>query len=99
MEDHDKRQKSPHLQQLEEAFGKRTRRFSAFEILGLTPEGDQKLPEDQLSPTGPSKPISVSDDPPHGPDEHTPGSMNDPNSSKRAISVSDSPSHGGIKHI
>src|SRR5215831_17440673 len=98
MEDHDNKQKSPHLQQLEEAFEKRTRRFSAFEILGLTPDGDQKLPEDQRLPTGPSKPISVSDDPAHGPDEHTQGSTSDPNSPKRAIGVSDSPSHGSVKH-
>ena len=98
MEDHDNKQKSPHLQQLEEAFEKRTRRFSAFEILGLTPEGGQKSPEVQRLSSGPSNPPSVSDGPPHGSNEHTQGSISELNRPNTAMGVSDKPSHGSVQH-
>ena len=34
------RGKSPHLQDMEEKFAKRTRRFSPFSVLGLSGDGD-----------------------------------------------------------
>jgi hypothetical protein len=93
MEDSDKKKKSPHLQQLEEAFEKRTRRFSAFEVLGLTSEGDQKAKENHPSWSGTSAPASgsdgpasVSDGPPGGSDRH-------PSGSARHMEVSNTPSY------
>jgi hypothetical protein len=71
MEDHDKKKKSPHLQELEEVFDQRMRRFSAFEILGLTPEGGRKPPEGQASRAGPSEPTPVFDEDTTVADEHT----------------------------
>ena len=99
MEDHDKKKKSPHLQQLEEAFEKRTRRFSAFEILGLTPEGDQKAPEDQPSQSGPSVPASGSDEPSPTPDDPTHDSSRHTDGSKRHMGVSNIPISESTEHI
>jgi hypothetical protein len=92
MEDSDKKKKSPHLQQLEEAFEKRTRRFSAFEVLGLTPEGDQKATENHSpssgtsnSASGPNEPSSVANSPVEGSARHLDGS-------ERHMGVSNTPS-------
>ncbi len=47
MERHGKEKKSTHLKELEEVFEKRTRRFSPFEILGLTREQGQETAKGQ----------------------------------------------------
>jgi hypothetical protein len=99
MEDSDKKKKSPHLQQLEEAFEKRTRRFSAFEVLGLTSEGDQKATENHPSWSGTSapasgsnRPASVSDDPAEGSTRHSDGS-------EKHMEVSNTPSHRSSEQV
>jgi hypothetical protein len=91
MEDSDKKKKSPHLQQLEEAFEKRTRRFSAFEVLGLTPEGDQKAAENHspssgtsTSASGPNEPSSEANSPVGGSTRYFDGS-------ERHVGVSNTP--------
>src|SRR5262245_30830113 len=45
-----KGKKSAHLQELEEVFEQRTRRFSPFEVLGLHPTPDSQTLEDQEVP-------------------------------------------------
>jgi hypothetical protein len=99
MEDNDKKKKSSHLQQLEEAFEKRTRRFSAFEVLGLTPEGDQKATEDQPSRSGTSAPASGSDEPPSVPKDPMQGSERHPGGSKRHRGVSGTPPHRNTESV
>src|SRR2546425_3678962 len=47
MERRDKEKKSAHLKGLEEVFEQRTRRFSPFEILGLTAARDQQASADE----------------------------------------------------
>jgi hypothetical protein len=93
MEDSDKKKKSPHLQQLEEAFEKRTRRFSAFEVLGLTSEGDQQATENHPSPSGTSAPTSGSNGPPSVSDDPAEGSTRHSDGSERHMGVSNTPSH------
>jgi hypothetical protein len=69
MDERDKEKKSVHLQELEEAFEKRTRRFSPFAILGLTPQGSEKpaeTAEEQPPALEPSEAGSVSAEPPTG---------------------------------
>jgi hypothetical protein len=93
MEDSDKKKKSPHLQQLEEAFEKRTRRFSAFEVLGLTSEGDQKATENHPSRSGTSAPTSGSNGSPSVSDDPAEGSTRHSDGSERHVGVSNTPSH------
>ena len=93
MEDSDKKKKSPHLQQLEEAFEKRTRRFSAFEVLGLTSEGDQKATENHPSRSETSAPTSGSNEPPSVSEDSAEGSTRHPDGSERHGGVSNTPSH------
>ena len=98
MEDPDHQKKSPHLQHLEDAFEKRTRRFSPFEVLGLTPEGDQKASADQSSESRPIGPILRSDEPPLIPDEHTSGSVSHSGEYTHHGGVADTPLPGGGQH-
>jgi hypothetical protein len=93
MEDSDKKKKSPHLQQLEEAFEKRTRRFSPFEVLGLTSEGDQKATENHPSRSGTSASASGSNGPPSVSDGPVEGSSRHPDGSDRHTGVSITPPH------
>jgi hypothetical protein len=99
MEDHDKKKKSPHLQELEEVFDQRMRRFSAFEILGLTPEGGRKPPEGQASRAGPSEPTPVFDEDTTVADEHTHEFDRHTGGFNRNMGVSDTPPSGGTTHI
>jgi hypothetical protein len=91
MEDSDKKKKSPHLQQLEEAFEKRTRRFSAFEVLGLTPEGDQKAMENHPSWSEASAPTTGFNGPPSVSDSPAEGSARHPDGSEKHMGVSNTP--------
>jgi hypothetical protein len=99
MEDSDKKKKSPHLQQLEEAFEKRTRRFSAFEVLGLTPEGDQKATENHPSSSETSAPTSGSNEPPSVSDSPVERSASHPDGSEKHMGVSNTPSHKGSGQV
>src|SRR5262245_11793611 len=99
MDDSDHPKKSPHLQHLEDAFEKRTRRFSPFEVLGLPPAGDQKASADPASESRPTGPMLRADVPPLVPDEHTPGSVSHSGGSAPHGGVSDTPLPGGGQHI
>lgn len=79
MERRAKEKKSAHLQGLEEVFERRTRRFSPFEVLGLTPTRNPKG-EQQDPPLGlNSPPMGGAAPPSHGLSGPTPGAgLEDP---------------------
>src|SRR5215510_10838492 len=99
MEDHNKKKKSPHLQELEEVFEQRMRRFSAFEILGLTPEGGQKPPEAQAALSRPSESAPVFGEATSGADEHSHELDRRSDGLNTPMGVSDTPMGGSITHI
>ena len=106
--------KSTHLQGLEEAFEKRTRRFSAFAVLGLDKEGngaessseDEILPERAApSPSVESVPessvsaIGKDMDHPHGDGIHTPVGVKHSHEGGNNTQGSTSHTYGGVTPI
>jgi hypothetical protein len=75
MDERDDEKKSEHLKELEEAFEKRTRRFSPFAILGLTPQASKRRSETAEEPSSalePSETLPGAVEPSPGLERHPP---------------------------
>jgi hypothetical protein len=94
MDERGKEEKSAHLKELEEVFKKHTRRFSPFEILGLTPqkpEESSEISEAQSSEPEPLRTNPKSVEPSHGLESHSSVSIKHPNESDSTIPVASRP--------